>query len=259
MKISIANANGEVTFKDNIEAKNSTAKSRASFDSALASKTATVTTTIADKLDTVRTYKSIFEEASAKYGVDYKLLVAMAQQESGFNPSAVSRHGAMGIMQLMPFTAEALGVTDPYDAYENIMGGADYISQKLAMYNGDVDLALAAYNAGSGAVAEYGGIPPFEETQNYVAKIKDMMASGFDVPVINYVSKGATEAGLASDLKTLLSEFSEHESYNEFLAELDTAMVEAAGKQTEEITDAQVAYDMFLNSAHTAIGRMLNK
>ncbi len=118
-------------------------------------------------------YKSIFAEASQKYGVDQKLLEIIAARESNFNPTATSSAGAMGIMQLMPSTAEGLGVSNPYDAYQNIMGGANYIAQKLREYNGNVSLALAAYNAGSGNVAKYGGIPPFAETQNYVAWITE--------------------------------------------------------------------------------------
>lgn len=114
---------------------------------------------------------AIFDEAASKYGVDAKFLKAIAKCESDFSTECTSRSGAMGIMQLMPQTAASLGVTNAYDPYQNIMGGARYISEKLTQYNGDKSLALAAYNAGSGNVAKYGGIPPFKETQNYVAKV----------------------------------------------------------------------------------------
>ena len=114
---------------------------------------------------------AIFNEAASKYGVDAKFLKAIAKCESDFSTECTSRSGAMGIMQLMPQTAASLGVTSAYDPYQNIMGGARYISEKLTQYNGDKSLALAAYNAGSGNVAKYGGIPPFKETQNYVAKV----------------------------------------------------------------------------------------
>ena len=87
--------------------------------------------------------------------------------------------GAMGVMQLMPETAKELGVTDSFDAEQNIMGGANYLSKKLAEYDGDVSLALAAYNAGSGNVNKYGGIPPFTETQNYVKKILGYLENGY--------------------------------------------------------------------------------
>lgn len=113
----------------------------------------------------------IFEEAADQYGVDANLLKAIGKAESGFNSSIVSSAGAIGVMQLMPGTAKSLGVKDPYDAQQNIMGGAKYISQLLNQYNGNVRLALAAYNAGPGNVAKYGGVPPFKETQNYVNRV----------------------------------------------------------------------------------------
>lgn len=112
-----------------------------------------------------------FEEAAQKYNVDVKLLKAIAHAESNYNPNATSSSGAMGVMQLMPSTAKSLGVTDAYNARDNIMGGAKVISDHLSRYDGDLSLALAAYNAGSGNVAKYGGVPPFTETQNYIKKV----------------------------------------------------------------------------------------
>lgn len=115
--------------------------------------------------------EAIFQQAANTYGVSANLLKAIAKAESNFTQYATSKSGAMGIMQLMPSTAAGLGVTDAYDVEQNIMGGANLISQLLVKYNGDTSLALAAYNAGSGNVDKYGGIPPFTETQNYVSKI----------------------------------------------------------------------------------------
>lgn len=120
---------------------------------------------------------AIFEEAAAIYQIPVNLLKAIGKAESGFDASAVSPAGAQGVMQLMPATAEALGVKDPFDARSNIMGGAKYISDLLRRYDGDIDLALAAYNAGSGNVAKYGGVPPFKETRNYIKRIREYMGT----------------------------------------------------------------------------------
>ena len=151
----------------------------------------------------------IFEEAAAKYDVPENLLRAVAQAESDFNPKAVSSCGAAGVMQLMPDTAKSLGVTDPYNAEQNINGGAKYLSNLLKKYDGDIDKTLAAYNAGPGNVAKYGGVPPFKETQNYVSKIKSILGEGNTSSQNISVNKSAaspsesldTASGTISDAK----------------------------------------------------------
>lgn len=134
----------------------------------------------------------IFQAASEKYNVPLDLLKAVAKQESDFNNHCVSHAGAQGLMQLMPATARSLGVTDSFDAWQNVMGGAKYLSQKLAMYHGNVRLALAAYNAGSGNVSKYGGVPPFKETQDYIKKVLSYRKQDISIPDI-MVSVSGTE------------------------------------------------------------------
>lgn len=122
-------------------------------------------------VDAPSSLETYFQEASDIYGVPVALIKAVAKAESNFNSQAVSSAGAQGIMQLMPATAQGLGVSNAFDAKENIMGGTKYLAQMLTKYNGSVKLALAAYNAGSGNVDKYEGVPPFSETQNYIKKI----------------------------------------------------------------------------------------
>lgn len=116
-------------------------------------------------------FEPIINACALEYGVDKALVKAVIQAESGYNPNAVSSKGAQGLMQLMPKTAQGLKVSNSFDPTENIRGGVRYLRFLLDTFKGDVALAVAAYNAGLSRVAQYGGVPPFEETRNYVSKV----------------------------------------------------------------------------------------
>ncbi|MDD6194376.1 MAG: lytic transglycosylase domain-containing protein [Lachnospiraceae bacterium] len=200
--------------------------------------------------------EDIFAEAAQTYQVDVNLLKAIAKQESNFQPDATSSSGAQGIMQLMPATAESLGVTDAYDPYENIMGGAKLISKLLNQYQGDITLALAAYNAGSGNVAKYGGVPPFEETQNYVVKVQQYYQNGVDVPDVQLSDSRESKAETAQKLVTMLSEFPSHSSYQIFLSQMQQALEQDTNE--ENSSDAQRAYERLLGNSNQVIIHMLS-
>jgi soluble lytic murein transglycosylase-like protein len=149
----------------------------AAFASSLQAATATAASTTTPAATTGATsaaatpFAAEIDAAAARHGLDPALLRGLIRQESNFNPAATSPAGAQGLCQLMPATAAGLGVANPSDPAQNIEGGAKYLKQQLDRFGGDVSKALAAYNAGPGAVQKYNGVPPYAETQNYVQKV----------------------------------------------------------------------------------------
>ena len=231
-------------------------------------------TQLNEQLKTDTSLESIFEKAAKTYNVDVELLKAMAKAESDFDPNATSKSGAMGIMQLMPATAKGLGVTDAYDPEQNIMGGAKYIASLLEKYDGNVSYALAAYNAGSGNVDKYGGIPPFEETQNYVTKILGYLQNG-GVEVPDRWTSVTGGAGSSEDVLTdALKQLFTREDYEDFLRLFlerlsqrleekvtgiqnensnEKADSDRADKDEADVSDAYIAFRNFGNTNRMAV------
>lgn len=177
------------------------------------------------------TLEEMLNEAAATYNLDINFLKAVAKLESDFNMDCISSAGAVGIMQLMPETAAELGVEDIYDPYQNIMGGAKELRLNLDRFNGDYELAYAAYNAGAGAVTRAGGIPNNGETPKAVALVMGYYHNGVEVPNKTYTVNGghaseisaesaAARAKVASELAEKLKEFPNHTSYEFFVEQL---------------------------------------
>ncbi len=201
---------------------------------------------------TANTLDSIFKKAASTYGISEKILKAVAKTESDFQVTAVSKAGAMGIMQLMPATAKELGVSDPFNPEQNIMGGAKLLASNLKEFGGDLKLALAAYNAGSGAVRKYDGIPPYEETQNYVKKIMGDLESDTTID-INSVLGTAGEAASGfigegssiDELKSLINTLGFGSSQNSGMLGISSMFTSLLNQEIDET--GKVDKNMFAN------------
>ena len=205
------------------------------------------------------TLDDIFKRASEKYDISYDFLTAVAKAESDFNTKCVSSAGAKGIMQLMPDECKEFKVTDPYDAEQNIMAAAKLLKAHLKKFDGDFTLAAAAYNAGSGAVKKYGGVPPYKETQNYVKKINKYMKEGVTVPD-RTVSVANTDSYTGSGGSTDVEETASTNVASGFDAgksatdeDLQEVMV-AVGSGQDRVTMTYGAYLRYLELGSTGVG-----
>lgn len=230
--------------------KTKTEKTEAASSSA---KTAAKTTSASGET----TLKDIFERAAAQYDISYDFLVAVAKAESDFNPKCVSSAGAQGIMQVMPEEQKGLGIKDPFDPEQNIMGAAKLLKAHLKKFNGDYTLAAAAYNAGSGAVKKYGGVPPYKETQNYVKKINKFMKEGVTVPdrKVSTSSKDSTVGSGASTGTTETKEKTDTFDEGKTASNADLEKVTIAiGTGDNAITMTYGAYLKYLETGSAGVG-----
>lgn len=203
------------------------------------------------------TLKSLFKKASEKYDISYDFLVAVAKAESDFNTKCVSSAGAKGIMQIMPDECRELGVTDPFDAKQNIMASARLLKAHLEKFDGDFTLAAAAYNAGSGAVKKYGGVPPYKETQNYVKKIKKYMQEGVTVPDRTVSVEEENSGGGGSAGKDVNKTKAAEESFDTGKAASDSdweQVMVAVGTGDNKVTMSYGAYLRYLELGTTGVG-----
>lgn len=195
---------------------------------------------------------AIFHKVSEEYGVNESLLKAVAKAESGFDPNATSSCGAMGIMQLMPTTAASLGVEDPYDAEQSITGGAKMLAYLMDDYNGNATLALAAYNAGSGSVGKYGGVPPYKETQNYIKKINGFLGGALENDSTTIAGSQATDlAGAVNNDAPNVVAKSQSVCTSKTQNQSTDGLTQALDQTTSRSNDSLFSYDDYLSFVST--------
>ena len=258
-----AAANSTTVTDTSSDNKTSTSASSSVTSAGAASESGAVQKTDSSSSSDATTLKDIFKRASEKYDISYDFLLAVAKAESDFDTNCVSSAGARGIMQLMPDECKEFGVTDPFNEEQNIMASAKLLAAHLKKFNGDFTLAAAAYNAGSGAVKKYGGVPPYTETQNYVKKIAKFMAEGVKVPdrvVSTADSGGGGSTGKATSSSEKVSTEKSSASEKTFdtgkkATESDLAEVlVSVGSGSDKVTMTYGAYLKYLELGTTGVG-----